>query len=72
MKKVIFQTILLFTFLIPALLAAQGWDKVEIKPEQVTEHIYMLTGSGGSIGVCIGDDGVYVIDDQYADLTRGE
>ena len=29
----------------------------------------MLLGSGGNIGVFVGDDGVFVIDDQYAPLT---
>jgi glyoxylase-like metal-dependent hydrolase (beta-lactamase superfamily II) len=29
----------------------------------------MLTGAGGNIGVSIGDDGVFVIDDQFAPLT---
>jgi glyoxylase-like metal-dependent hydrolase (beta-lactamase superfamily II) len=30
----------------------------------------MLTGQGGNIAVFIGDDGVFVIDDQYAHLTE--
>lgn len=69
MKK---SSLVLFTFLClsPAFLVAQDWDKIEIKSEKVTENIYMLTGRGGNIGVCIGDDGVYVIDDQYAELTE--
>jgi glyoxylase-like metal-dependent hydrolase (beta-lactamase superfamily II) len=29
----------------------------------------MLVGAGGNIGVSVGDDGVFVIDDQYAPLT---
>jgi len=29
----------------------------------------MLTGRGGNIGLCIGEDGVFMIDDQYAPLT---
>lgn len=29
----------------------------------------MLKGAGGNIGVSIGDDGVFVIDDQFAPLT---
>jgi glyoxylase-like metal-dependent hydrolase (beta-lactamase superfamily II) len=29
----------------------------------------MLTGRGGNIGACIGEDGVFLIDDQYAPLT---
>ena len=29
----------------------------------------MITGEGGNIGVFAGDDGVFMIDDQYAPLT---
>ena len=29
----------------------------------------MLQGAGGNIGVCVGDEGVFIIDDQFAPLT---
>ena len=50
---------------------AQGTDfsKVEVKSEKVAGSVYMLTGSGGNIGVSIGDDGVLVVDDQFAPLV---
>lgn len=50
---------------------AQGEDfsKVTIKTTKLTENIYMLEGAGGNIGVSVGEDGVIVIDDQYAPLT---
>jgi cyclase len=70
MKKTIFQFVLFFTFFIPVSLLSQDWEKIDIKAEQVTENIYMLTGSGGNIGVCIGDDGAFIIDSQYAELTE--
>ena len=47
----------------------QDFDKVEIKTQPVTGGIYMLTGSGGNIGVSVGADGTFLIDDQYAPLT---
>lgn len=47
----------------------KAFDAVEIKTHQVTESIYMLEGEGGNIGVCVGEDGVFVIDDQYAPLS---
>jgi len=50
-------------------LNAQGFDDVKIETIQVSEHVYMLKGAGGNIGVSIGDDGVFVIDDQFAPLT---
>jgi glyoxylase-like metal-dependent hydrolase (beta-lactamase superfamily II) len=50
--------------------AQQGdLSKVEIKTTKVTDSVYMLQGAGGNIGVSVGDDGVVVIDDQFAPLT---
>ena len=48
---------------------AQDFDKVEIKTIKVTENIYMLEGEGGNIGVGLGADAVFVIDDQFAPLS---
>lgn len=49
---------------------AQDWDAVEIVTRQVAPGVYMLTGRGGNLGVSVGDDGVFLIDDQYAPLTE--
>ena len=51
--------------------AAQSdrFDNVEIKTTRLTDNLYMLEGEGGNIGVSTGDDGVFVIDDQFAPLT---
>lgn len=43
--------------------------KVEITAQQLKPGIYMLTGSGGNIGVSAGEDGVLIIDDQFAPLA---
>ncbi len=51
------------------LLYAQNPEDVTIKITQLSDQVYMLVGAGGNIGVSVGDDGVFVIDDQYADLT---
>lgn len=52
--------------------AAQDTDfsKVEIKTVPVADGIYMLLGQGGNIGVSVGEDGVFIIDDQFAPLTE--
>jgi hypothetical protein len=42
---------------------------VTIKATQVAGHIYMLEGRGGNIGVSAGEDGVVLIDDQFAPLA---
>ena len=44
-------------------------DEVEITSVQVSEQIYMLKGKGGNIGLFIGKDGTFLIDDQFAPLT---
>jgi glyoxylase-like metal-dependent hydrolase (beta-lactamase superfamily II) len=47
----------------------RDFDKVTIKTTKITDSVYMLEGAGGNIGVSVGDDGVVVIDDQFAPLT---
>ena len=57
--------------LLSSLLLAQGPDfsKVQIKVTQVSGNIYMLEGSGGNIAASIGEDGIAIVDDQYAPLA---
>lgn len=50
-------------------LAQRNFDNVQIEATQVADNIYMLTGSGGNIGVIFGEDGTFIIDDQFAPLT---
>ena len=59
----------LICFFVTASLA-QDFDAVKIKTKKLSESIYMLEGSGGNIGVCIGEDGTFIIDDQFAPLTE--
>ncbi len=61
---------LAFVALVPCAFAQQNFDNVQIEVVDVAEGVYMLLGSGGNIGVSAGDDGVFVIDDQYAPLTE--
>jgi cyclase len=49
--------------------AAPDFSKVEIKPHQVSGNVYYLEGQGGNVGVLVGEDGVLMIDDQFAPLT---
>jgi len=52
-------------------LAGQGrFENVTIKTTQLSKNIYMLVGAGGNIGVSVGDDGVFIIDDQFAPLSE--
>lgn len=43
--------------------------EVEIKVVPVADQIYMLVGQGGNIGLFVGEDGTFLIDDQFAPLT---
>ena len=47
----------------------QDWSKVEIKSTKVNGSVYMLQGAGGNIGVSVGEDGILIVDDQYAPLA---
>ena len=50
--------------------AQQDFSAVEIHTLHVRDNIYMLVGSGGNITVQIGDDGVLIVDTQYAPLAE--
>lgn len=60
--------VLLFTSCLS--VTAQNFDSVEIKTTKVSGPVYMLEGSGGNIGVLIGNDGVILIDDEFAPLSE--
>jgi len=53
-----------------SLVPAAQSDEVKIIAIPVTEQIYMITGKGGNIGLFIGEDGTFLIDDQFAPLTK--
>ena len=48
---------------------AQDLDDVEIIVHPVSGSVSYIEGSGGNIGLFVGEDGVFLIDDQYAPLT---
>src|ERR1700758_1527938 len=64
----LFAAVLLF---LPILAFAQGQDfsKVQIKATKVAGNIYMLEGAGGNIAASIGEDGIVLVDDQFAPLA---
>ncbi len=51
-------------------LGQSDFDQIEIETIRVAQGVYMLVGAGGNIGVSAGEDGVFLIDDQYAPLTE--
>ena len=50
-------------------LSQRNFDNVEIVVHHVAGSVYYLQGQGGNIGVSVGEDGVVMIDDQFAPLT---
>ena len=46
----------------------QDFSKIEIKTTKLAGNFYMLEGSGGTIGVLPGPDGVFMVDTQFAPL----
>lgn len=49
--------------------AQTDFSAVAIKATHVAGDVYMLTGSGGNIGVSAGPDGILIVDDQFAPLA---
>ena len=53
-------------------VAQQGrdWDAVALTIYPVAGSVYYLEGTGGNIGLSVGEDGIVMIDDQFAPLTE--
>lgn len=51
-------------------LAQRDFSEVEIATHRLADNLYYLEGQGGNIGVSVGEDGVFLIDDQFAPLTE--
>ena len=47
----------------------QDFSKVQIKVTKVSGNIYMLEGEGGNIAASVGEDGIVIVDDQFAPLA---
>jgi glyoxylase-like metal-dependent hydrolase (beta-lactamase superfamily II) len=52
-----------------AIAQQQDFSKVEIKATKVAGSVWMLEGSGGNIGVSAGEDGLVMVDAQFAPLV---
>jgi hypothetical protein len=75
MRKIstpLFNTVSLIVLCISCKCIAAAEDRfaaVSIETIPVTDGIYMLVGSGGNIGVSVGEDGVLIIDDPRLSTT---
>ena len=54
----------------PAAFAQPDMSSVVIEAKRVSDNVYMVTGRGGNIGLSIGADGAFLVDDQYGKLTE--
>ena len=50
--------------------AQQDMSDVEITTVRLENDLFMLLGRGGNIGLSVGEDGAFLIDDQFAPLTE--
>ena len=53
-----------------ALAQQDDFSKVQIKVTKVSGNIYMLEGAGGNIAASVGEDGIVIVDDQFAPLAE--
>jgi len=67
MRKAIVGLVLMLG--VPAVAQQPDFSKVEITVTKVAGTVYMLRGSGGNIGVSAGEDGIVIVDDQFAPLA---
>jgi cyclase len=63
--------VLALLFLPVGATAAQDQDfsKVQMKVTKVSGNIYMLEGAGGNIAASVGEDGIVIVDDEFAPLA---
>lgn len=52
-----------------AMAQQPDYSKVEIRTIPLAPHTYMMMGAGGNLGLSVGDDATFLIDDQFAPLT---
>ena len=46
------------------------FSKVDIKTTKISDNFYTLEGQGGTIGVLVGPDGVFMVDSEFAPLSE--
>ncbi|HET7231588.1 MAG TPA: MBL fold metallo-hydrolase [Longimicrobium sp.] len=54
----------------PAARTQEIPDSVRVRSQPVAGNVYVLMGRGGNIGMLAGDDGVILVDDEFAPLTE--
>jgi len=70
MKQYYLHCLLLLVINLPSTSNAQNFSDVEMIVHPVNKNVSYIEGRGGNIGVIYGEDGILLIDDQYAPLTE--
>ena len=47
----------------------EDFSNVQIKVTPVSGSVYLLQGEGGNIAASVGDDGIAIVDDEFAPLA---
>ncbi len=73
-KKIYYKSLFLMSCLFVCslslpVIAQQDFSQVSIQTTELAPGLYMLAGQGGNVGVSIGDNGVFIIDDELTPLT---
>lgn len=53
----------------PPPVSHASWDEVKFSSEKIRDGFHVLYGDGGNIGLSVGDDGIYLIDDESSPIT---
>ena len=72
MRRLATLTLMLLPLSLPLSARAQqapDYSKVEMKVTKVSGNIYMLEGAGGNIAASVGEDGIVIVDDEFAPLA---
>ncbi len=69
-RRILCLLVLVFLTITATGQAKSQTETVTITPLKITRQLYMLSGKGGNIGLFIGEDGTFMIDDQFAPLTE--
>ena len=49
--------------------AQMDFSQVQVQTTEVAEDLYMLVGAGGNLSLSVGDDGAFLVDDQFAPMS---
>ncbi len=73
MRKLSWIAVAVCLLAVAAVSQEQDFSKIQSRITKVAGNIYMIDGTGGfaggNIGVSVGDDGILIVDDQYAPLA---